>query len=664
MENRRVPQQINDMVGDNVKKLAQLFPSAVKDGEVDFEALKEELGQFEEVSSEKYELTWAGKKTAKKIVQEDVVGRTLKFIPEDSKNADTTENLYIEGDNLEVLKLLRQNYYGAIKMIYIDPPYNTGNDFIYNDSFVMDKDIVDLAEENVGYLGERYTLNTKSKNRFHAEWLNMMYPRLRLAKDLLQDDGAIFISIDDHEVDNLKKVCNEIFGEENFIAQLCIINNLKGRNDKKNVATCHEYLVIYGKMNFEANLLPLTDEQRAKFDKEDESGNKYQLRDLRKRGRPDRREDRPNMYFPIYYNEKTKECSLQEHDGWIAIYPIRGDGSDGRWRWGKERVKANLSILEPRFSKISGRWGIESRVYLNPLMNPSLDGEDEEDEEDENLERGSKSKSFWMGGELSTDVGRRQIKELMGKATFDYPKSVGFMEKLIYMGSNDSDIILDFFSGSATMAHAVMKVNEIEKTKRRFIMVQLPELADEKTEAYNSGYSNICEIGKERIRRAGEAINSEHSDVNIDTGFKVFQVADTNIKWNSLIDGGQLNLAQIETTPDLVDFMPGANDIDIVYELMLRQRDIPLSEPLERLVGIGNRTYLYASSFLVCLETEITEELISKLAELDPLPIKYIFRDSAFKDDIALKDETFRRLKALVEKNAGTNKPTYTVEFI
>ena len=277
MENRRVPQQINDMVGDNVKKLAQLFPSAVKDGEVDFEALKEELGQFEEVSSEKYELTWAGKKTAKKIVQEDIVGRTLKFIPEDSKNADTTENLYIEGDNLEVLKLLRQNYYGAIKMIYIDPPYNTGNDFIYNDSFVMDKDIVDLAEENVGYLGERYTLNTKSKNRFHAEWLNMMYPRLRLAKDLLQDDGAIFISIDDHEVDNLKKVCNEIFGEENFIAQLCIINNLKGRNDKKNVATCHEYLVIYGKMNFEANLLPLTDEQRAKFDKEDESGNKYQL---------------------------------------------------------------------------------------------------------------------------------------------------------------------------------------------------------------------------------------------------------------------------------------------------------------------------------------------------------------------------------------------------
>lgn len=217
MDNK-VPQQINDIVGDNVKKLAQLFPSAVKDGEVDFEALKEELGQYEEVGSEKYELTWAGKKNAKRIAQEDVIGRTLKFIPEDSKEADTTENLYIEGDNLEVLKLLRQNYYGAIKMIYIDPPYNTGNDFIYNDSFEMEQEESDIAEGVRNEVGERYIVNTKSDNRYHANWMNMIYPRLMIAKDLLTDDGAIFISIDDNEIDNVLKICNEIFGEINYVA--------------------------------------------------------------------------------------------------------------------------------------------------------------------------------------------------------------------------------------------------------------------------------------------------------------------------------------------------------------------------------------------------------------------------------------------------------------
>lgn len=209
-----------------------------------------------------------------------------------------------------------------------------------------------------------------------------------------------------------------------------------------------------------------------------------------------------------------------------------------------------------------------------------------------------------------------------------------------------------------------MKINIENKTNRKFIMVQLPEICDEKSEAYKAGYKNICEIGKERIRRAGEKIKSEHPDADIDIGFKVFRTADTNIKWNTNIDAGQLDVTQMEYTPDLVDFMQNANDVDIVYELMLRQRDIPLSEPLEQLSDIGSRTYLYANSYLVCLETEITEDLVFKLAELDPLPIKFIFRDSAFKDDISLKDETFRRLKALIEKSAGTNKPAYTVEFI
>ena len=209
-----------------------------------------------------------------------------------------------------------------------------------------------------------------------------------------------------------------------------------------------------------------------------------------------------------------------------------------------------------------------------------------------------------------------------------------------------------------------MKLNSEDNGKRRFILVQIPEKIDESSEAYKAGFSNICEIGKERIRRAGERILKEKTDCDVDTGFKVFRISDTNIKWNSLMDAGQLDLSQLESSPELVDFMPGANDIDIVYELMLRQRDVPLSETLERLSNIGKRTYLYAGSYLVCLETEITAQLVNKLAELDPTPVKFIFRDSAFRDDIALKDETFRRLKALVEKNAGNSKVTYTVEFI
>ena len=258
------------------------------------------------------------------------------------------------------------------------------------------------------------------------------------------------------------------------------------------------------------------------------------------------------------------------------------------------------------------------------------------------------------------------LKELFNSddVYFTAPKNVGLIKVLMTLLDGDDFFVLDFFSGSATTAQAVMEQNMIDGGKRKYILVQWTEEIDEKQASYKAGFRTICQIGKERIRLAGDKLQRENPDANVDIGFKVFRVADTNIKWNSLVDAGQLDLSQIESSPDLVDFMPGADDVDIVYELMLRQRDVALSETLELLSNIGNRTYLYASSYLVCLETEITVELINKLAELDPLPIKFIFRDSAFKDDIALKDETFRRLKALIEKNAGTDKPTYTVEFI
>ncbi len=633
MEYGKVQQRINDAVGDNVKKLAQLFPSAVKDGEVDFEALKEELGQFTEVDSEKYELTWAGKKNAKKIAQEDIVGKTLKFIPEDSKNADTTENLYIEGDNLEVLKLLRQNYYGAIKMIYIDPPYNTGNDFVYNDSFEMNKEDSDVAEGNTDITGERYVVNSKSHNKYHANWLSMMYSRLKVARDLLTDDGVIFVSIDDIEVKNMIKICDEIFGEENRVETIVWKNKYGAGAKTVGFISVHEYILCYSKFPIFDLTSELDEEGQKRFNKKDD---KYDIRGgyMTQPLMTNSLGDRPNLMYTIEYNG-------------ITIVPRK------QWVWSKERLLDAISKDEVEFNLQSdGSYSVRSKSYLY----------------DENgVIRRGKPISI-LNGPFNQE-GTQDIRKLFeDKSVFDFTKPSALIEFLLSLQINgdesDDYMVLDFFSGSATTAQAVMKLNCRDNGKRKWIMVQLDEKCNEGTEAYKNGFSNIPEIAKERIRRAGEKIRQENPDAGIDVGFKVFRVADTNIKWNSLMDAGQLDMAQIENTPDLMDFMPNSNDVDIVYELMLRQRDVPLSETLEQLLDIGNRTYLYASSYLVCLETEITKEIVNKLAEIDPLPIKFIFRDSAFRDDIALKDETFRRLKALVEKNAGNSKVTYTVEFI
>ena len=549
-----------DMTALNIDRIAALFPNCITEmldeehstpekkvykRAVNFELLKQMLSPDVVDGDEAYEFTWVGKKAA--IVEANKpIRKTLRPVLKDetiptgadsegkpycssgSKDWDTTENLYIEGDNLEVLKLLQESYLGKVKMIYIDPPYNTGNDFIYADDFMRSQE---EENEQMGMYDEdenRLFKNTDTNGRFHSDWCSMIYSRLMLARNLLADDGVVFISIDDNEQENLKKCCDEVFGESNFVGKIAVVNNLKGRNDRKDIATCHEYILIYGKSEFAANGMPLTDEQKAQFDKVDENGSAYQLRDLRKRGRPDRREDRPNMYFPIYYNLETKKCSLVEEPNAVAIYPIRGDGSDGRWRWGKERVAANLAILEPRYSSIAKRWGIEHRVYLNPSLNPvNLDEEDTED-----TERSSKSKSFWIGGELSNDVGRRQLKTIFGAAYFDYPKSIDYILNTIYMGSDSDSIILDFFSGSATTAHAVMQLNAEDGGHRKFIMVQLPEKCDEASEAYKAGYKNICEIGKERIRRAGDKIKSESPTTtqDLDIGFRVLKLDDTNMK--------------------------------------------------------------------------------------------------------------------------------------
>ena len=631
MEEKKVSQQINDIVGDNVQKLAALFPAAVRDGEVDFEALREELGQFKEVSAERYELTWAGKKNAKKLVQEDVVGRTLKYYPQESVDPDTTENLYIEGDNLEVLKMLRQNYYGAIRMIYIDPPYNTGNDFVYNDSFSMSKKDADKAEDNIDEWGNRYTVNSRNDSRYHANWMNMMYSRLKVARDLLSDDGIIFISIDDIELKNMTNICDEIFGEENRVETIVWKNKYGAGAKTVGFISVHEYILCYSKYPISDLTSELDEEGKKRFNKKDDKFDKrggYMTQPLMTKSLG----DRPNLMYSIHYNG-------------VEIKPRK------QWVWSEERLLAAIANGDVEFSpQNDGTYSVRSKSYLY--------------DEDGKIRRG-KPVSI-LNGPFNQE-GTQDIRRLFdGKSVFDFTKPSALLEFLLSLEVNenhDNDYyVLDFFSGSATTAQALMNLNLRDGGHRKWIMVQLPEECPEGSEAYKAGYENICEIGKERIRRVGKEINQENKDV--DTGFKVFKTGDTNIKWNSLITSGQLDLTQIESTPDLMDFIPGSKDEDIVYELMLRQRDVPLSEKLERLTGIGERTYLYADSYLICLENKISETMVDKLAALDPVPVKFIFRDSSFGDNIALKDETFRRLKAVIDKNAGDTKVSYTVEFI
>lgn len=683
MDYQKTPKKINDIVGDNVRKLAEIFPSAVKDGEVDFEALKEELGSFTEVGAEKYELTWAGKADAKRIAREDIIGKTLKYIPEDSKDVDTTENLYIEGDNLEVLKLLRQNYYGAIKMIYIDPPYNTGGDFVYNDTFEMNKDKSDIAEGFTSEYGEKYIVNKSSTNRFHATWISMMYSRLKIAKDLLVDEGAIFVHIDEGEFFNLKKILDEIYGENCFINAITIKTKVAGVSGSfmgKSLQNNTEYILVYCKNSDVFNIEKMPEKRKELMDFIDmyaKEGKSWKYTSVLKyvdEGQYVKTIEAGNGdEIRIYKHEKyevesIKKIADNEFGGDLKqayykyidkVFRTTNAQTSTRTRVIEETKDIDNEIISIEYVPTKGKnAGTVTRIYYkDKVRNMVTYLKEVVSVEEDGIFKLDNAGNLW------DDINYNNLANEAGLTFPNGQKPIQLLNRIIDMFESEG-VFLDFFSGSSSMAHAVMKANAEDGGTRRFIMIQIPEPCEEKSEPYKAGYKNICEIGKERIRKAGEKLKAEYPDADLDIGFKVFRVADTNIKWNSLMDMGQLDVSQIESTPDLMDFMPNTKDIDVVYELMLRQRDVALSESVELLSDIGSRTYLYASSFLVCLETEVTESLVEKIASIDPLPIKFIFRDSAFKDDIALKDETFRRLKALVEKNSGESKPTYTVEFI
>ena len=504
----KLKMQTANKADENFKKLAAMFPNAVtetidENGEVvraiDKDVLMQEIScKVVDGNEERYQFTWPDKKKSV-LLANAPINKTLRPCREESVDFDNTENLYIEGDNLEVLKLLQETYLGKIKMIYIDPPYNTGNDFVYEDDFAQSTDEYLANSGQFDEEGNRLVQNTESNGRFHTDWLNMIYPRLKIAKDLLTDDGVIFISIDDNEIENILKICDEIYGESNHIATI-LREAIKGGSLSKNIRNVHDYIVCYAK-NIDKIEFGGIETDGIKLDLEDEHGKYAKGRELNKWGAGSRREDSPSMFYPI------------PGPNGEDVYPIRNDGSEGRWRLGKntmaELLKAGNAIFEPR--------GDGTYIVYEKLRNDA-----------------PKIKQFttWFAQNYINAKGTEELKSLFSneRAIFDFSKPTQLIKDFLIMNNDEDCIVLDFFSGSATTAHAVMQLNAEDGGNRKFIMVQLPEETDEKSEAYKAGYKNICEIGKERIRRAAKKIAEENPKAKFDGGFRVLKCDSSNMK--------------------------------------------------------------------------------------------------------------------------------------
>jgi len=587
-----------DLAEENIEKLRQLFPDVFTEGKVNFEKLRQVLGNYIETSKERYNFTWNGKAKALRLAQTPSLG-TLRPCKEESKDWDTTQNLYIEGDNLEVLKLLQKSYHNKVKMIYIDPPYNTGKDFVYPDNFTDSIENYKIITGQVDEEGKSISSNSETSGRYHTDWLNMMYPRLRLVRNLLTDDGVIFISIDDNEVDNLKKICNEVFGEENFVACVVWERAYSPVNLKKHFSENHDYALCYAKSinNCICNGLKRSDDTNDRYKNPDnDPRGEWKSSDL--------------SVGPII-QEKVYEIVTPSGR---KVFPPQGYC----WRLTKERFEEFVADNRIWFGEDGNnvpsikRFLSEVKDTITPM-------------------------TVWKYSEVghSQDAKQKLIKLFDGKACFDYPKSVELIKRMIELYSNNNSIILDFFSGSATTAHAVMQLNVEDGGKRKFIMVQLPEPTDEKSEAYKAGYKNICEIGKERIRRAGEKLKEEKGleAQNLDIGFKVLKLDNSNIrKWQPDYENLERSLA------DYIDnYVAGRTELDVVYEIMLKL-GLDLTYSVDEHTIADKKVYSIGyGMLLICLDQAITTEVAHGVLELvkklAPETTRVVFKDNGFKTD-------------------------------
>ena len=507
-----------DIEAQNIDQLKQLFPDVFREEKVDFEALKAVLGEHVEDNEERYNFTWHGKNKARQIAQTPSTG-TLRPCKEESVNWDTTQNLFIEGDNLEVLKLLQKSYHQKVKMIYIDPPYNTGKDFVYKDNF---QDNIKNYLEQTGQVdseGIKLSANSDSSGRYHTDWLNMIYPRLKLARNLLKDNGVLFISIDDNEVFNLKKICDEVFGEDNFLGMF-IVNSSPSAIDYGHIAKTHDYTLFYAKNSELTETTHLPDEDKV-FKYKDDIGefNLYPLYNGNVAFNP---KTRPNLFYPFYLNPNNKltedfyEIGLEPKEGWVEVTPVisKKDGVQRVWRWGKPKASLDLNKEIVGYKTGDGEYRIVQKTRLTGKMIRSLQ----------------------LDTEISSRKGTGEVESLFGGKLFSFPKPTELIRRYISVATADNDIILDFFAGSATTAHSVFKINNQDRTNRRFITVQLPELLGEDSEAYRKGYRKISELTIERIRKAGELFK-DSSHENFDYGVRMFRLDRSNIKvWDGSHD--------------------------------------------------------------------------------------------------------------------------------
>ena len=628
-----------DLAAENIERLRQIFPDVFEEGKIDFDKLRQTLGEYVDDEKERYNFTWNGKGKALRLAQTPTTG-TLRPCEAESKNWDDTQNLYIEGDNLEVLKLLQKSYHGKIKMIYIDPPYNTGGDFVYPDDF---SDSIENYKRITGQVddeGNRLGTNTEANGRYHTDWLNMMYPRLRLSRNLLASDGVIFISIDDAEQENMRRLCNEVFGEHNFMAQIIWQKVYSPRMDVQGFSASHDYILCYTKSSLDGIIQQEPFSQNdAQFNCIDElTGKAYRRRSIRKEGSASLRSDRPNSWFPLTAPDGT------------SVYPYKPDGTEGRWRWDINTYRENEEKGLVEWIKTENGWQAYAKQYLN--SNATKPPE-----------------TLWLCSEVGHNhSAAEELKKLLEKKVFDSPKPKELIEKMLRLStfSQDGDTILDFFSGSATTAHAVMQLNAEDGGNRKFIMIQLPEPCGEGTEAAKAGYKNICEIGKERIRRAGAKIKAEVEAQNAqlklgeeprkvpDIGFKVFKLDSSNLKqWQPDYDDLEATLFD-----SVSNYVEGRSELDVVYEIMLKM-GMELTWPLEtHTIGDKNVYDIGMGALMICLDDHITTEVAEGMAVLhqeeSPEVWWVVFKDNGFESDSAKVN-----IKEIL-KRAGLEEDAFT----
>lgn len=618
-----------DLLKENIEQLKQLFPEVCCEDKIDFDKLKQVLGEYVNDDKERYNFTWNGKGRSLRLSQTPSLG-TLRPCKEESKDWDLTQNLYIEGDNLEVLKLLQKSYYGKVKMIYIDPPYNTGHDFVYPDDL---GDSIDHYKEITGQVdseGNKQSTNLETNGRFHTDWLNMMYPRLMLARNLLSQDGVVFISIDDTEQGDLRKICDEIFGATNLINNIIWQKKYSPQNDAKWLSDNHDFILAYAKSkdNWFPRLLPRSDEMNARYKNPDN--------------------DPKGPWKPITLHAKS------------------GNNNDFSFTFSNGITWRPPSGTYPRFSAETMReYDEQSKIWFGVDGNsvPAVKNYLSE------VKQGVTPLTIWTYDEVGhNQTAREDIKKCFdGENPFDTPKPVSLIKRICYIANlNSDDIAMDFFSGSATTAHAVMQLNAEDGGDRRFIMVQLPEVCGEKTEAYKAGYKNICEIGKERIRRAGEKIKAEVEEENVqlkmgeepkkipDIGFRVFKLDSSNLKkWQPDYDDLEKTLLD-----SIENYVEGRSELDVVYEIILKM-GLDLTYPVDELDVNGRKIYSVAfGALMICLDDHITKEIadgmVSLYQEYQPELWKVVFKDNGFEDDSA-KTNIKEQLKA-----AGLEEEAFT----